>query len=886
MTSPLTEAVAAIARGVVDEAGGAVDLATARSAVVKALGGGALDDDSLTELLDDALHGTDGPIAVLPGGLVVDLAIAARGLVLTHRLAEHEVAGDTLDLDPDLSALARLAAVDGGLHTPEGSRLHLRERRARGAGRAGGVLVTTHLEGPPGWLAGFAAGQVVAAEASDGTLTLEPVTADDIGPAPAGFGSGLGSLMDSLREGDGSPVWVEELQFAAATTHPDWLGRPRAPFGEMVVGAGLELDGRSVGRPGAWESHERLSRVIATLARHDLDDEGHAVLRDALAAFDTWSGGAHDQPLAGQAPGTARPGSSLRRRLHRGWEAALAFLEELRWRGATGDGIDGFGQALGEGARGEEAAVGLWLRSRGAAIAARALDAERLAVEACEADGSFPPAVDEAAWYASDRGRARDAVNLLHRVRRPDDPQVEILRRYTKLGAPGVGRNDPCPCGSGRKFKQCHLGRAELPEIDKVRWLLDKAREYVARATPIELLDDLMRDHDVGEGADLVALDLLLFLDGWWSRFLDARGPLLGEWEREVGASWAGGGVLSVFRVDRADDDGRRHLRDVATGRVTVAEASPSFEAAGLDRLVCCRLLPVGDRWYGSGVVRLTSIAERAGILGALHPDAGVATVGDVMSVLFPQGDGPVLQNTSGDPMVMCHALLRAAADGLDGDRLAERLGAVLERDDDLDGPVWHLSRDTRGMEAAIIATVRLDGGGIAVETNSVARRDELVDLLGGALGGVTVVAETRVPIARERALQAERDLVSSVKRAIGVADDEVPADPDDLLEEIDDIDDGFGERGDLLDDAYDGADPDDVDDEELDVDEDALLEEFTREQERRWLDQPIPVLGGATPRAAAADEALRPDLLTLLAESSERGRFDTNRLRADLGLA
>jgi uncharacterized protein len=25
-----------------------------------------------------------------------------------------------------------------------------------------------------------------------------------------------------------------------------------------------------------------------------------------------------------------------------------------------------------------------------------------------------------------------------------------------KRGAPKVGRNDPCPCGSGRKFKQCH----------------------------------------------------------------------------------------------------------------------------------------------------------------------------------------------------------------------------------------------------------------------------------------------------------------------------------------------------------------------------------------------------------------------------------------------
>lgn len=28
-----------------------------------------------------------------------------------------------------------------------------------------------------------------------------------------------------------------------------------------------------------------------------------------------------------------------------------------------------------------------------------------------------------------------------------------------------VGRNDPCPCGSGKKFKKCHLGRpVETPE--------------------------------------------------------------------------------------------------------------------------------------------------------------------------------------------------------------------------------------------------------------------------------------------------------------------------------------------------------------------------------------------------------------------------------------
>jgi preprotein translocase subunit SecA len=26
-----------------------------------------------------------------------------------------------------------------------------------------------------------------------------------------------------------------------------------------------------------------------------------------------------------------------------------------------------------------------------------------------------------------------------------------------------VGRNDPCPCGSGKKFKNCHMGKSVGP---------------------------------------------------------------------------------------------------------------------------------------------------------------------------------------------------------------------------------------------------------------------------------------------------------------------------------------------------------------------------------------------------------------------------------------
>jgi preprotein translocase subunit SecA len=33
-----------------------------------------------------------------------------------------------------------------------------------------------------------------------------------------------------------------------------------------------------------------------------------------------------------------------------------------------------------------------------------------------------------------------------------DDAPVRTVRR----DEPKVGRNDPCPCGSGKKYKKCH----------------------------------------------------------------------------------------------------------------------------------------------------------------------------------------------------------------------------------------------------------------------------------------------------------------------------------------------------------------------------------------------------------------------------------------------
>lgn len=45
-----------------------------------------------------------------------------------------------------------------------------------------------------------------------------------------------------------------------------------------------------------------------------------------------------------------------------------------------------------------------------------------------------------------------DAAATLWKLTAQDRLSVKTMRRE----GPKVGRNDPCPCGSGRKFKQCH----------------------------------------------------------------------------------------------------------------------------------------------------------------------------------------------------------------------------------------------------------------------------------------------------------------------------------------------------------------------------------------------------------------------------------------------
>jgi uncharacterized protein len=69
-------------------------------------------------------------------------------------------------------------------------------------------------------------------------------------------------------------------------------------------------------------------------------------------------------------------------------------------------------------------------------------------------DDGTPDLPISAEQYARYRGGLDDcvrAIDLYWGARRPPPPVAPVVR-----AAPKVGRNEPCPCGSGKKYKRCH----------------------------------------------------------------------------------------------------------------------------------------------------------------------------------------------------------------------------------------------------------------------------------------------------------------------------------------------------------------------------------------------------------------------------------------------
>jgi hypothetical protein len=253
------------------------------------------------------------------------------------------------------------------------------------------------------------------------------------------------------------------------------------------------------------------------------------------------------------------------------------------------------------------------------------LEAEARLHLAVGASGEWEPAVDRLAWYLSDKGEADEAARLWRSIGvEEDDPRLVDMDNAYGTERERPGRNDPCWCGSARKYKTCHLGQPVLPPLpDRVRWLASKGVSYLKRHS-VEAAPDILdiavarADGDASTGgikralSDPLTLDLVLHEGGWFERFLEDRGPLLPRDEALLASSWAlvDRTIFELLSVRPGEGVRVKDLR--STEEIEVRERTFSKQAIP-GMLVCARAVPDGQgRQFLGGLFYVRTGTETA----------------------------------------------------------------------------------------------------------------------------------------------------------------------------------------------------------------------------------------------------------------------------------
>lgn len=460
-----------------------------------------------------------------------------------------------------------------------------------------------------------------------------------------------------------------------------------------------------------------------------------------------------------------------------------------------------------------------------------------------------------------------------------------------------VSRNALCPCGSGKKYKRCH---GQLSTDAAVS--LEVARANVLKALDTSLGDRLMRFARMRHGPDWLENVLqvhgllddrepsqaeLSFIVPWLQHFMvnDAAGSTLADAWREhnrqritpdervlldaYDSAW-----VSLWEVREIQPGVGSRLTDVLTGEERFAlDVSSSKTLRQFDTLLAIILTCDGVSFFGGAHAqplpprsaefvtrearRLCRVRTRPVTQDKLRdPEMQLDLLAlwnaAVQNMLSQPAQS--LQNTDGDPFALTtddFALVGGASRDEVANRLASLPGAEGPEHDGDDiayavtkaGNAMH-----RSWENTVVGRIVLSATRLTVETNSTRRADALRSTLETHLRGLV-----RFRLRKE---QNTGQLIAAA-RAQGRGRRHEPVSeqppPEALL----------------------------------------ALRQFRERHMIAWLDEPIPALGGLTPREAARSPRSRSQLEALLNEFDqhearlpEQQRIDLRPVRSALGFS
>lgn len=503
------------------------------------------------------------------------------GSVFTHRLTAEECERGSLDFLPDLAVIEFDRASDEQLALADGSgSLELVVGDPDDCGQ---------LVGPPGWLAAFEPGNVLALQRKADTLAVSLVTAKALG------GSREADLLRAAFDdivGEGAMVAELHdmvLDVMTRSSHA-WRGAVR-PLGDLLTDVGLASAVTFVGVIGTdFALRGRHDRIVAELAdQHRFGpccEHAFAVARRAFHTLGLPDGDtADDERVTSRALGEALVHSDVARAL---FDYAGALGEEAQARMLS------FTEALVT-LEGKPHAGGAFLMALLVETVGQSTVAESLVEQAITSDPTFFAAREQWTRWVSLRGDLDAAIDSRRRLQLEDDDELAFLLSIQPPRRNAVGRNDLCPCGSGRKYKQCCIDKpTALTPPAQARWLQRKLADFALAPRHLDLIEHLV-SHAVPGGrgedqlrriAEVVGNGLvatwILFEGSLGREFLDQYAEILPMSDVEMLTDWLDRptALLEVLERERG---ATLSVQDLRTGEVMIVhdDVASKVYAAG-----------------------------------------------------------------------------------------------------------------------------------------------------------------------------------------------------------------------------------------------------------------------------------------------------------------
>jgi tetratricopeptide (TPR) repeat protein len=775
--------------------------------------------DTDIEAVSDVTSLTRG-IRTARSGVVCRLDVLLLNRVFTHILTADERSSAAVTLDPDLEIIgADVSEFDVPLRLESGGELHPDFPRPGEEGES-------VIDGPAHWLEVGNAGDVIAIlKTEGGAVDVFPVDMFGDGKAEA---EAIRAEFDATSQEPEAGYELWPILIDAIASGPDLFTRPVAPIGDLLDAAGLEYRYGMVGlagtpwRPASAILADKLRAQFAEM--YEFEMCCHAAFDTLLNAWDWSVGASQTEPDAVVTVEALTHGN-----------VSLAFTS---WANAMGgDVIDvaSLYESLGElagrkGAPAYERAAWMWFADG---------DME-YAIEDAEAAIALDPDSQSATTLlghvAAIRGEYQDALRLLRRSN-PDDPWIQILDRVYE-SFPDARRNDPCPCGSGKKHKACCAQNPQVSAIGRMNLLSEKIIEFQQtvmawRLQPLAhvaatAVNESSDPDDANRYMNQPFLMEIAAIEGSLESFVALWGPLLPQEERDTVDLWLTA-ARALWEVTQEPEPPYVTLRDTRTGdTVTVYDETLTPNIHTGDMLMGVVVPAFGEDRFLANPLNI-DIRHRELTLELFNEQP---TDKDLALWFGRVTAPPRLQTTEGQDMVICRAVCKPTSTW---DAVAAELDHHFERGEDPGEWIARFINDAG--ETVIRGTLTRTGSELIIETMS----EERFDAILSTLTEITVVSQTREPVTVPHPLDVSQG-------------------------------------------------PGPVDDIEMDPESERFLAEMMRQREDAWIDEEIPLLGGITPRQAAADPTRRGDLIDLLdsfppAPGGSVQGFDPDRLRRLLDL-